>query len=64
VKEGVRMNQMDDPALAPPAQQPSAPDRDGRLTPEPLPWPGMSKAECVLLAILVHRASLAREVGA
>ncbi len=31
--------------------------------PEPMPWPGMTKAECVLMAILVHRVARAREVG-
>jgi hypothetical protein len=57
------MNQVDAAVLAPPAQHSPTADRGAQPAPDPLPWPGMSKAECVLLAILLHRASAAREVG-
>lgn len=59
------MKQTEDPVLAPLAQRPPAPagahDAQPRL--EPLPWPGMSKAECALLAILVDCVSRAQEAG-
>ena len=52
-------------AVAPVKHMPSpvASVRDAAPALEPMPWPGMSKAECVLMAILLHRVTRAREVG-